>query len=105
MYRQGDVLIVPAKSIAGKEVQPINGRLILGEGEATGHAHVIDTAKLPRGATARMLREAEREFLSVVGAPAVIEHEEHAPVTITPGDYEIVHQREYTPEEIRRVAD
>ncbi|MGH9523996.1 MAG: hypothetical protein ACRD3E_15850 [Terriglobales bacterium] len=41
-----------------------------------------------------------------VGSDGVrIVHEEHAPIVLPPGDYEIVRQREYSPEEIRNVAD
>jgi hypothetical protein len=47
--------------------------------------------------------------LTVVGRSTVdgvvVEHEEHLHFVVTPGDYELVGQREYSPEEIRRVAD
>ncbi len=36
---------------------------------------------------------------------ATFVHEEHGPVTLPPGDYEVTIQREYSPEEIRNVAD
>jgi hypothetical protein len=32
-------------------------------------------------------------------------HEEHAPFTLPPGDYYVTYQREYSPEELRRVLD
>ena len=32
-------------------------------------------------------------------------HEEHDPIILDPGNYEIVRQREYSPEQIRNVAD
>lgn len=43
MYRQGDILIVPVKSIlAGlKKVEREAGRIVLAHGEVTGHAHTI----------------------------------------------------------------
>ncbi|OGT54434.1 MAG: hypothetical protein A3E01_02990 [Gammaproteobacteria bacterium RIFCSPHIGHO2_12_FULL_63_22] len=47
MYRQGDVLIVPAKAIP-KGVEPISrdkGRVVLAYGEVTGHAHAIKSEK------------------------------------------------------------
>jgi hypothetical protein len=34
-----------------------------------------------------------------------LQHAEHATQTIEPGVYRVVRQREYSPEEIRRVAD
>ncbi len=42
-------------------------------------------------------------FVSMNGATFV--HEEHGPVTLPPGDYKVVIQREYSPEAIRNVAD
>ena len=40
-FRQGDVLVIPVATIpaSAQEVQPRNGRLIVAEGEATGHHH------------------------------------------------------------------
>ena len=43
MFRQGDVLIIPVKSIP-KTAEPIareQGRVVLAHGEVTGHAHAI----------------------------------------------------------------
>jgi hypothetical protein len=43
MYRQGDVLIIPVYSVPGN-LAPVareNGRIVLADGEATGHAHAI----------------------------------------------------------------
>jgi hypothetical protein len=105
-YRQGDVFIEQAEiPTAAKIVRSKQRRLVLAEGEVTGHAHAIVLDHMPVGATAKMLRDANREFLRIEGAAVVVEHEEHAPVVLAPGDYGIIHQREYTPEEIRRVAD
>lgn len=40
---------------------------------------------------------------TVPGAQVV--HDEHAPITLPPGNYRVVRQREYAPEQIRQVAD
>lgn len=100
MYRQGDVWIEPVDSVpqdAKKEARQ-NGRLILAEGEATGHAHAIAAhqAELRRGAQALYL---------VLLTRAWLRHEEHDPIELPPGKYLVRRQREYTPEEIRYVAD
>lgn len=103
-YRQGDVLIVrlDGKMPEGCEtVKRDKGRVVLAYGEVTGHAHAIT------GRSHALYTEpkAKRTFLRVVKTTAVLRHEEHETVKLPAGDYEIKHQREYTPEEIRRVAD
>lgn len=98
IYRQGDVLILAVDAVpAGLEKE--KGPVILAEGEATGHAHRVKhrRAKMFRGTDgARYLR---------LPTPATVDHEEHDRIELPAGDYQIVRQREYSPEEIRNVAD
>jgi hypothetical protein len=114
-YRQGDVLLcaidpaeLPADAV---RVPRERGRLVLAEGEVTGHAHAVDAP------SALLLREPRpapgapepRRFL-VLDAPADLGHEEHAAIALPIGVYEVVIQREYVPPEIgpattRRVVD
>ena len=106
MYRQGDILIVPTnEEIQGHELPPDDrGRVVLALGEATGHAHAIesDRAKLFRSGVG----SEERMFLKVDGLQAVnLVHEAHAIISLKPGGYKVIRQREYAAEEIRRVAD
>lgn len=107
IYRQGDVLLqrTAKRLITGAPVARKAGRVVLAEGEVTGHAHAIDSplAQLfeERGGLLFLRVEpAGREE-----APAVLRHEEHAPITLEPGVYRVIHQREYSPEAIRRVVD
>lgn len=111
MFRQGDVLLIAVAAIpqGAKDVTP-EDRIVIAEGEVTGHAHAVypevDQAR-PRQKPvmpARMWDAGAERFLQVVG-PTALKHEEHAPVQLDPGNYRVVHQREYGPEEIRRVAD
>ncbi|MGH8907319.1 MAG: hypothetical protein ACRD0K_12525 [Egibacteraceae bacterium] len=92
-YRQGDVLIVATRQLpAGLVPAPRDrGRIVLAEGEATGHAHAI----AERGA---ILYEGDGEerFLEVETAVA-LRHEEHGAITLPPGTYRVIRQREYTP--------
>ena len=101
-YRQGDVFIERTKDkVTGKPVpRDAQGRVVLAYGEVTGHAHAI------YGAQVLMFRDdaLARTFLTVKEKAELV-HEEHDTIVIEPGDYEIIHQREYRPEEIRRVAD
>jgi len=103
-YRQGDVLIREVREIptGTTDITPTD-RIVLAHGELTGHAHAIapgqarELSLASPGATVR-------RFLAVVSA-ATVRHEEHAPIPLPAGSYEIVQQREYSPEEIRNVAD
>ena len=104
MYRQGDVLIVPVKSIP-KAIEPVEreaGRVVLAHGEVTGHAHAIKNKR------AALFRDPKLAaiFMRVSGdVPVALEHDEHDTIQIPPGNYRVIRQREYSPEAIRNVAD
>jgi hypothetical protein len=113
MIRQGDVLLakVRNRSLAtAKAVPRIDGRVVLALGEATGHAHVIVEPAL-----AELFEERDGRLYLRVTASCELRHVEslgsmrpsgeHDAVTLAPGLYERHPQREYTPAEIRRVAD
>ena len=103
-YRQGDVLLVAVATIpeeAKDRVSRVGNRLVLAEGEATGHAHAVKS----RGAVLFRDPKLNRVFLQVTGQGVALEHDEHSPITLAPGAYEVVRQVEYTPTEIRHVAD
>jgi hypothetical protein len=100
--RQGDVLIfeatIPTKTAAVARDQ---GRIILAYGEVTGHAHAI----LDREVELLSVADQVDRWLRVGGEGATIMHEEHGAIALPPGDFRVRIQREYSPEEIRRVAD
>jgi len=108
-FRQGDVLIERVASmpdVAMTEVKT-EGRVVLAYGEVTGHAHAIypKADVLP----AKLWDAGVERFLQVMEATA-IQHEEHGAISLEPGVYRISKfgdgtQREYHPEEIRRIAD
>lgn len=103
MARQGDVLIISVKKMPAK-LEPVgreNRRVILAHGEITGHAHAIkdERAALFRDPTLAAI------FLHVSGDTVALEHDEHDTIQIPAGNYQVVRQREYTPEAIRNVAD
>ena len=106
IIRQGDVLLVPVEETPA-DVVPVaveDGRLILARGEATGHHHSIAFAD--RVALFREDGSGGGLFLSVTGpAPVVLEHQEHHALQIPPGNFEVRRQKEYAPEQIRRVED
>lgn len=84
-YQHGDVTIKPARIPA--KAQKVESR-ILAEGEATGHAHRVT-------GDAELLRLGDRLFLRVLGGDVRVVHEEHAEISIPPGDYRIGRVREF----------
>jgi hypothetical protein len=100
--RQGDVLLVPIEEVPQgcKPVARVGGRVILAEGEVTGHHHAISDADV-----ALVIGEMERRFLEVGDGGATLVHDEHAGIAVAPGHYEVLIQVEYAPGELRRVAD
>lgn len=103
MFRQGDVLIVPVGAMPNglKAVPREKGRVVLAHGETTGHAHAI----LDKGTALFRDPKLNKIFMRVADAPASLKHEEHGTISIPVGDYEIIRQREYSPERDRYVAD
>lgn len=106
MFRQGDVLLrrIDAMPKAATIEPNDNGRVVLAYGEVTGHAHAIAAAEASSFSMADAAG-AVRRFLAVASAGATLRHEEHSAIEVPAGIYEIVQQREYSPEEIRNVAD
>src|SRR3990167_4411695 len=98
MIRQGDVLIVPVKEIpdSAEAVEREGGRLILAHGEATGHAHAI------KNKNAALFRDPKlmAVFMHVTGDAVALEHDEHDTITVPAGKYQVIRQREYTPDAI-----
>jgi hypothetical protein len=99
MIRQGDVLIRRGDLAAGRIVPAEDGRLILARGEATGHHHSVDAR---HGSLS--IDEGGVMYLTIDQLTQV-EHQEHAPLTLEPGVYEVTRQREYTPERPQYVGD
>lgn len=101
--RQGDVFIEAASGIpqGARKVARVQGRIILAEGEVTGHAHAV----LERGAELYSVADEADMWLRVGAGGAAVVHEEHGTITLPPGAYRVRRQREYSPQEIRRVAD
>ena len=98
MLRQGDVLLREVSELpAGVKRIKTAGRVILAEGEATGHNHTLpETAEL---------YELDGKMWIVVPEASELVHQEHDAIQVMPGTYWIVRQREYTPAAIRRVSD
>jgi hypothetical protein len=102
-YRQGDVLLCAVDGIppAAKPVPREGARVVVALGELTGHAHAFDTAGV------RLLREKGngRSFLLIGEDGAPLCHEEHDPILLPEGCYEIMRQQENTAQAPRLVGD
>ena len=98
LWRQGDVFLVAVPTL------PAEGRIerrpVLAAGEVTGHTH-----RLADPAAGQVFAVGPELYLEVLADSATIVHEEHRPVTLPRGAYAIRIQREYSPQEIRRVVD
>ena len=106
MFRQGDVLLRPIdpSELPDGLVPAPPGRtrgLVLATGEATGHAHVVTG---PDVTTWTLPDQAEVLFLIVRGHGR-LSHEEHGPIGVPAGHYQVIRQREYVPGAWRPVAD
>jgi hypothetical protein len=95
MIRQGDVLLKKVSSIP--EGAKHEETKIVAYGEATGHHH-----KLVGVAEVYSL---EDQLFATIGEGVQIVHQEHAPLAVEEGIYEIRIQREYTPQGVRQVMD
>jgi hypothetical protein len=100
IFRQGDVFLERIDSIPkkAKEIKR-EGNLVLAEGEATGHAHVI------KDRLARLFGDEQGNCYISLEKPATLEHEEHSAHRLPAGNFRVVRQREYSPKAIRNVAD
>jgi hypothetical protein len=113
------------KLAAGAKDARENERIILAHGEVTGHAHEVvkDDADLEQIPPAQFFEEPDGRRVLLVDRPCQLVHQEHGAIAIDPevpqqirqgdvflnpigkGAWEIVRQREYSPEAIRQVAD
>jgi hypothetical protein len=122
IIRQGDVLLAPVSALPEgcAEVALDKGRIVLAYGEVTGHAHAISdhssaersisaeaAAEIAESAIARakLWRAPGGERYLEVREAVTLRHEEHTAHTIPPGIYQLPVQTEYSPAELRRVAD
>jgi hypothetical protein len=105
VFRQGDVLLIAVDEIpaAAKKQKPKGKKVILALGEATGHHHrfeFLDTSHNVK----LYVADGGARYVHVKAAAELL-HEEHSTVNVPAGKYLLPSQVEYTPAELRRVAD
>lgn len=99
---QGDVFFV--RMSIPKEAKPVARTLrglVLAEGEETGHCHAVENMD------AELFEHEGILYLRVDGEEITVKHEEHAPVTVSKGEWRVGVVREVDPfdQEVRRVRD
>ena len=125
-YQQGDVLLValPKEEVRNNQAR-FNTRthdgeekkVILAEGEATGHHHRFEIQKLARGTSIVSYHDRSPyvgqrvsrfpHYILIKGGPATLYHEEHNPLTLPPGLYRrsIVREFDHISRSTRTVVD
>jgi len=94
VLRQGDVLLVRVDELPQYcHPVPRRGPIVLAEGEATGHAHVITATH----ATLHVTGGDDAYLVVTGGRSALLRHEEHDTIAVAPGVWEVRRQREYSP--------
>lgn len=96
-YRQGDVLLVKVESLPEKKkkIERESGRIILAHGEVTGHAHAISH---PGAQLWQSQVWNDRSVYLELNETTELQHEEHGCITLDPGFYQVVRQREFSPD-------
>ncbi|MFX1503453.1 MAG: hypothetical protein ACFFDH_20995 [Promethearchaeota archaeon] len=86
IYRQGDILFRKIDTLpTGLKEKPDK---VVAEGEETGHAHI-----LVNGAVFELLNSESLYIQS--GQETRIIHDEHLPIKLEAGNYQVIRQREY----------
>ncbi len=102
MARQGDLLFVQFEENLPKETKIVQDG-VLARGESTGHAHRLAPEDLAKAKVYQL--ESPRRLVIEADQPVHVVHEEHGLIALPAGRYEVRQQQEYTPQEVRFVAD
>lgn len=87
--QQGDVVLRKIKTMpAGEQKIVSSRRCVLAEGEVTGHCHAVEQSD------AELIQIGERMLLKL-GKAATVTHQEHKPIRLSPGIWEIGRVQEY----------
>ncbi len=100
-FQQGDVTGKRLSSLPEGNIEKISkGKCVLALGEKTGHCHVVEESD------AELIRIGERMILKLEN-DATLVHQEHGPIGLTPGLWEIdiINEYDYFTEMARKVQD
>jgi len=107
-YRQGDLgfaklSTVPDWVAKAQQLRPIDGRLVLARGEATGHDHYVLPDESP-GVEAFVKDDGTGSLVLIAPQDITVRHQEHGPLLLPPL-VQVEPQVEHDPEGERRVRD
>jgi len=97
--RHGDVLLIPLKAIPSDTALKALPKPVLALGEVTGHSHRMEGAAVLYEAEVFVDPVFDLEVTRVlrVAEESLLRHEEHHTLTVPPGDYAVIPQRDYVP--------
>ena len=102
IYRQGDVLIQRVDEVVPKNLIKTKHNT-LAFGEVTGHHHTFTDGGVTCFADTETALPTWVKVERTEGAP--LTHQEHDTIVLPEGTYKVTRQVEYTPGELRNVAD
>lgn len=105
MKQQGDIIFIRVNGAPSKKGKPTNvSDGVIAHGELTGHAHRVMEAP---GLEYTLERYEDGTMYMRAVSPVTIQHEEHRPVVLDPGEYEVRHVQVFDYAELkpRPVAD
>ena len=104
--QQGDVVLLRISKLPGdcKPAKKDARGVVLAEGEFTGHFHGI---KAMRGLALLEAPGGTRFLVNGTDEPVTITHQEHKPVTVEPGVYQVgqVREKDWFQDMVRTVRD
>lgn len=105
IFRHGDLLFYPVDKFPQGKSQKVKS-YVVAEGETTGHKHVLASDQDIKVLVKDISDNLAETYLEVK-APAKLTHEEHKTLTLDPGKYKVVREREhdYLQKEERQVVD
>lgn len=102
LFQQGDVLMHQIKALPKGAIAKGGGaKITLAEGEVTGHSHTIEAED------GVQLYTLDQILYLVAEHEVTVTHQEHGPVTLPAGTYQIgiVQEYDYAEREARKVRD
>jgi hypothetical protein len=103
--QQGDVILnrVNLNISKATKVKKNNRGIVLAEGEATGHYHGIEVEE----SEAELIQLGEKMLLNVKADSVTLKHQEHKPITIDKGVWEVgqVVEKDWLNNMVRKVVD
>lgn len=88
--RQGDVWVESKELPSTARKQPKNGKIVIANGEVTGHQHMISNSE-----DVEYFVDTNGDIYVQSEKPITLTHDEHGPITLDPGCYNVSRQREY----------